>query len=68
MARRALRKGPRIRIPWGLDSVDATVLDIVVRNGERTVVLKIELKGDTGVPDETLEWPFPEAMVLAATG
>ena len=68
MKPRTLRKGQRIRIPWGLDEVDATVLDIVVRNGERGVILLIELKGDAGVPDELLKWQFPEATLLAATG
>ncbi len=68
MSKTTLRPGQRIRIPWGLDTVDAIVQDIVVRDDTRYVLLLIELKGDPGVPDETLEWQFPEESLLAATG
>lgn len=66
MTQRAFRPGQRIRIPWGLDEVEAIVADVVVRDDTRHVVLLIELKGDPGVPDETLEWQFPEESLLAA--
>lgn len=64
---KTLRPGQRIRLPWGLDTVDAVVQDIVVRDDTRYVLLLIELKGDPGVPDETLEWQFPEDAVFAGT-
>ena len=60
-----LRPGRRIRIPWGLDEVEAMVSDVVVQHGRRYVVLLIELKGDPRIPDETLEWTFPEESLLA---
>ncbi len=66
--KRTLRRGEKIRLPWGLDMVDATVRDIVVRDGVRYVVLRIELKGDPDIPDEILEWPFSEASVLEVVG
>lgn len=66
MTAKTLRPGQRIEIPWGLDKVEAVVADIVVKDGRRHVLLLIELKGDPGVPDETLKWQFPEEALLAA--
>ncbi len=66
MRQKKLRPGQRIRIPWGLDEVEAVVADVIVRDHTRHVLLLIELKGDLGVPDETLEWQFPEESLLAA--
>lgn len=68
MTRKALRPGQRIRIPWGLDEVDAVITGVVERDDTRHILLVIELKGDPGVPDETLEWQFPEESLLAAAG
>ena len=67
-SKRTLRPGQKIKIPWGLDRVDAVVSDIILRDNRRYVLLLIELKGDPGVLDETIEWQFPEESLLAATG
>lgn len=67
-SKKALRPGQKIKIPWGLDRVNAVVRDIIIRDNRRYVLLLIELRGDPGIPDEIIEWQFPEESLLAAMG
>ncbi|MEX1008550.1 MAG: hypothetical protein WD271_11975 [Acidimicrobiia bacterium] len=55
-----LKIGDRVRVPWGVDAVDGTIVQLHGPPGRRFALVRIPVRGSAGETLEETEVSLPE--------